>query len=70
MFLGTPCRKLYCPKHLPAVQVSEPGRGSGRSFDIKLPDGQKKYSVTTVTKEQKKLLNACDIGKVDVPNVV
>jgi len=39
-------------------------------LDINLPDGTKKYLITTVQKEQKKLLTAYNIKKVDVPNVV
>jgi transposase len=39
-------------------------------LDINLPDGKKKYSITTVPKEHKKLLSAYKIKKVEMPNVV
>ncbi len=39
-------------------------------FDIKLPGGKKKYSITTLQREHKKLLNAYKIKKVEIPNVV
>ncbi len=39
-------------------------------IDINLPDGQKKYSITTLQREHKKILNAYKIKRVEVPNVV
>lgn len=39
-------------------------------LDIKLTDGKKKYSITTVQREHKKILNAYKIKKVEVPKVV
>jgi transposase len=39
-------------------------------IEINLPDGQKKYSITTVQKEHKKILNAYKIKRVEVPGVM
>jgi len=39
-------------------------------LDINLPNGKKKYSITTVQKEHKKILNAYKIKRVEVPDVV
>jgi len=39
-------------------------------IEIDLPDGQKKYSITTVDKEQKNILGAYKISRVEVPDVV
>jgi transposase len=39
-------------------------------LEINLPDGKKKYSITTVQKEHKKILDAYKIKKIKVPDVV
>jgi len=39
-------------------------------LEINLPDGKRKYSLTTIDKEQKRILNLYKIKKMEVPNVV
>jgi len=39
-------------------------------LDINLPNGKKRYSITTVEEDHKKLLDAYNIKRVNIPNVV
>ena len=39
-------------------------------LDINLPNGRKRYSITTIQSDHKKLLDAYNIKRVNIPNVV
>jgi hypothetical protein len=39
-------------------------------IEIQLPSGEKRYSLTTIDKDQRLLLNTYDIKKIGLPDVV